>query len=272
VLQRAEGNLGGAKELLSKAGEAHPEDPRVLRELANTLGQSGDVAGARDTWGKLLTVTPTDRDALLHYAVLLWQSGEKERADGMITQALASQTTPDATTEAAAGDYYTFTGRPVEAIERLEKAATLAPEDRARRFALTFGNLRLGKTERAVELARALTTEFPMDVRSWNALAIASATAGDEATAESAFREWLRIAPQDPIAAANFGFFLHQIGRSIEARDLLSDSTAKFPGEGMVWLNYAVVLEALGDKAAANAAKQKADGLLTHEQKESMIH
>jgi Flp pilus assembly protein TadD len=272
VLLRAEGNLTDAKQLVSETTERHPADPRVLRELANTLGQSGDLKGAKDAWGQLLALTPGDPDALLHYSVLLWQNGEKEQADAMITKALAAQTAPNAAIEAAAGDYYTYTGRPVEAIERLEKAVILAPEDRARRFALTFGNLRLGRTAHAVELARSLAHEFPMDVRSWNALAIADASNGDQEGAEAAFREWLRIAPQDPIAAANFGFFLHQCGRSIEARDLLAESTVKFPGEGMVWLNYAVVLEALGDKESANAAKLKADGLLTHEQKESMIH
>jgi len=120
-------------------------------------------------------------------------------------------------------------------------------------------------------VATSLSREFPLDGRSWHALAVARSTSGDRVGAESAFLECLRLSPQDSLAWANFGFFLHKAGRSIEARDLLAKATAKFPDEGMIWTNYAEVLEALKETESAAAARRKADGLLTKEQKQSMI-
>jgi len=127
LLARAEGDVPRAKSLAASALERHPNEPGLFRELAINLGLLGDSAGARDAWGQVLALTPGNPDALLHYAVLVWQGGEKERADALVAEALAAQTKPSLQLETAAGDYYTFTGRPVEALERMEKAASLAP-------------------------------------------------------------------------------------------------------------------------------------------------
>jgi len=271
LLARSEGDVSQAKSLLTSGLERHPEDHRLFRELAITLGLLGDTVGARDAWGKVLALNPGNPDALQHYAVLLWHGGEKERADVVITGALAAQPIPSATLEAVAGEYYTNTGRPTEAIARLEKAVSLAPGDPAKAFALAFANLRAGRPDQALALATVLSRDFPKEGRSWHVLAVAKATTGDRAGAESAFQEWLRIAPQDAIAAANYGFFLHQCGRSVEARNLLAQAAIRFPGEGMVWLNYAVVLESLGEGKSAAVARENAERFLSQGQKQTMI-
>jgi len=97
-------------------------------------------------------------------------------------------------------------------------------------------------------------------------------TSGDRAGAESAFQEWLRgslrkiqwrrrtmdFSSINPVAPWRPGIYW---GRPP------SSST----GEGMIWINYAVVLEALGETGPAASARSKADGLLTTEQKQTMI-
>jgi Flp pilus assembly protein TadD len=242
-----------------------------MRELALTLAKQGDRQGAMNAWAKVLEIVPGDADALRQYAVLLWQNGEQAKADAIIRQALEGQTTPNANLEAAAGDYYTLTGRRAEALQRLEKAATLDPEDRTRDFALASGHLRMGRAQEAADVASRLTRDFPTDVRAWQVLAVAKSILGDRTAAETAYREWLRLAPQDPKGPANFGFFLHQTGRDAEARDLLAQSSVRFPREGMIWLNYATVLDTLGDTQAATAARQQASNLLTAEEKQLLI-
>jgi len=271
LLQREEGNPSGARQTLTEAVERHPDDPRPLRELAVTLAILGDNRGARDAWQRVLGLTPGDPDALRQYAVLLWQNAEPERADAVIRDALAAQSGPNPALEAAVGDYYTLTGRRAEALDQLEKAASLSPGDRTRDIALASGHLRLGRAAEAAELATRLTRDFPTDVRGWQVLAVAKSILGDPAGAETAYREWLRLAPQDPNGPANFGFFLHQTGRTQEARDLLAKSTFQFPDGGMIWLNYAAVLDALGEQEAAAAAKAKASGLLSEEEKQLMV-
>ncbi|MBU6302993.1 MAG: tetratricopeptide repeat protein [Verrucomicrobia bacterium] len=271
ALHRAEGNDSSAREILTETIERNPNDPRPMRELALTLAKQGDRQGAMNAWAKVLEIVPGDADALRQYAVLLWQNGEQAKADAIIRQALEGQTTPNANLEAAAGDYYTLTGRRAEALQRLEKAATLDPEDRTRDFALASGHLRMGRAQEAADVASRLTRDFPTDVRAWQVLAVAKSILGDRPAAETAYREWLRLAPQDPKGPANFGFFLHQSGRDAEARDLLAQSSVRFPREGMIWLNYATVLDTLGDTQAATAARQQASNFLTAEEKQLLI-
>lgn len=271
MLNRKEGDDSEAKDILTSAIRRNPNDPRPLRELAVTLTQEGAFQGASEAWARVLELTPGDSDALRQYAVLLWQGGEKERADAIINQALAAQSTPNAALEAAAGDYFTLTGRRAEALNRLEKAASLAPGDRTRDFALASGHLRSGQTQQAAELAAKLTREFPTDVRPWQVLAVAKSILNDQPAAEAAYREWMRLAPQDPNGPANFGFFLHQSGRNEEAKAFLAESSVKFPNEGVIWLNYSAVLEALGETEAAAAAKRKAADLLSDQEKQLLI-
>lgn len=271
LLQREKGEGSSAKEILLATIKRSPNDPRPLRELAIMLAQEGAVQGASEAWARVLELNPGDADALRQYAVLLWQNGLRERADALIASALASQSSPNAAIEAAAGDYYTLTGRRAEALDRLEKAASLSPGDRTRDFALASGHLRLGRTQEAAELAGRLTREFPSDVRPWQVLAVAKSILGDQPGAEAAYREWLRLAPQDPNGPANFGFFLHQTGRNQEARELFAKCTDQFPNEGVIWLNYSAVLEALGEAEPAAAAKRRATELLTAGQKQLLI-
>ncbi len=271
ILHRAEGKETSAKEMLTQAAERNPNDPRPMRELALTLAQQDDPQGALNAWARVLELSPGDADALRQYAVLLWQNGQQSQADSIMSQALAAQTTPNAALEAAAGDYYTLTGRRAEALNRLEKAASLDPGDRTRDFALASGHLRMGRPQEASDLATKLTADYPTDVRAWQVMAVAKSILGDQPGAEKAYREWMRLAPQDPKGPANFGYFLHQTGRQEEAKTFLAESSAKFPKEGMIWLNYAAVLDALGETQSATEARQRASSLLTNEEKQLLI-
>jgi Tfp pilus assembly protein PilF len=115
-----------------------------------------------------------------------------------------------------------------------------------------------------------MTERFPEDPLAWGALATAAATAAEGAIAEPAFQAWVRLAPTDPDAHSNFGYFLYREGRATQAREVLKRATVQFPGNGLVWLNYAVALEALGEGAAASEARRRADALLTDEQRATL--
>jgi hypothetical protein len=52
---------------------------------------------------------------------------------------------------------------------------------------------------------------------------------------------------------------------------VLGEASRQFPGHGSLWLNYAVVLEALGATAEAREARRHADTLMTPEQRATLV-
>jgi predicted Zn-dependent protease len=231
----------------------------------------GETAVARSGWEAFLAREPAQPDALLHYALLLWHGGERERADAAIVGAIRSQPTPNAQLESALSQYYGITQRHAEALTAARRASELAPGDPVvgTRYALALA--RGGQAATARETALRLTQQFPSQALAWSTLASIAATVGDVQTAERAFRTWLELSPADSNAHANYGLFLHRTGRTPQARTLLEKASRDFPGHGAVWMNYAVVLTALGEVQAAAEARTRAEALLTDEQRALLL-
>lgn len=269
-LCRAGGDVKQAKSILAEMAIEYRSDVRIFRELAITCGAVGDRAGARAAWGHVLTLAPGDTAALINYATLLWQAGERERADAMIQGAMAAQPEPTAALMATTGEYFAQTGRLEPALERMELAAKLAPDRPVWPAAALEWNLRAGKLDRAEQIAADLTRRFPKNPETWHAVALVALAVGDAERAEAAFRDWVRLAPRDPQAHAAYGRFLFETGRKQEAREVLARAAAEFPGDGMVWLHLRAVLESLGEPTAAAEAKQRAEALLTAEQRRAL--
>ncbi len=265
------GELAAARGLLERVIARTPEDNRAYSHLARITDRMGDVEAACAAWKKVLERLPAHPEALFNFARLLWKTGERERADTTITTAIRAQPASSALLESALAQYYQATGRHAEAVAPARRAVELAPEDPmiAYRHVMTIEHAG-GKID-ALDAARQMTVRFPTNPLAWGALATAAAVGGDTSTAESAFKKWLQLAPADPDAHSNWGFFLHKSSRSTEARAVLAKASRDFPGHGMVWLNYSVVLEALGETQPAAEARRKADALLTDEQRATML-
>jgi predicted Zn-dependent protease len=270
LLRARRGDVAAAQRILEKVLEQSPDEPRALLLLARMKEQLGDVSAAQALWEKLLALQPKNAEALLRSALILWRTGDRDRADAVIDSAVRAQPAPSAALESALAEYYSNTGRVGEALESAQRASRLAPDDIGAAFREVMLLLRSGRQAEAERLARTLTRRFPGHPAAWNALASAAATGDDNATAASAFREWLRLAPRDPQAHAGYGLFLYKTGRNVEARGILAQAAHDFPGEGLVWLNYSTVLEALGERAASLEARRKGESLLGPEQRASL--
>ena len=271
LLLRAQGDVIGARNRLIVAVRRQPEHARTQREMALLLTDLGESAQAREAWGRVLALQPGESTALRSYAVLLWEAGGRERADAMIAGMLAAQPAPVARIEAMAGEYFAATDRLSEGIERMEEAVRLAPLDAAIGLKASSMNLRAGRTDRAFELAKQLVERLPGEPAAWQAQAVAAAMAGRTVEAEAAFQQWLRLAPEDPLAYANWGHFLSTIGKAEKAAEVLAIAANRFPGEGLIWLNLSDAQTALGDHEAASAARARAERLIPPEQRQSLV-
>jgi Flp pilus assembly protein TadD len=130
--------------------------------------------------------------------------------------------------------------------------------------------IQAGHHTEALAGAIALSEKFPRHPLVTGALATAAAMANDNLRAESAFKSWVELAPNNPEALSGYGFFLHRSGRDLEARSVLEEGSHRFPSYGVLWLNYAVVLEALGDTQATKA-RQQAARWITDEQRAMLV-
>ncbi|MCP5155575.1 MAG: DUF3857 domain-containing protein [Ectothiorhodospiraceae bacterium] len=270
ALAEARGDFAGARATLDALAQRPGVDPRVLVDRARIVERLGDRAGARTAWEQVLARQPAQPDALYSLAHLLWQDGERQRADAVIAGTIRALPTPSPVLETALSRYYSATGRHRLALDAAERAAGLAPDDPMVAHKRTMAQLGAGEREQALASASAMTARFPDDPLAWSALATAAAVTRHYEAAGPAFERWLALAPTDPNAHSSRGFFLHVTGDDIRARAALAKGVELFPAHGTLWLNYAVVLESLGDPAA-DEARRKATALLTPEDRATLI-
>lgn len=268
-LHELRGDFATARQLLETLVERPDVPPKAFADLARVTERSGDRAAARTAWEQLLQRQPAHPEGLYGLAHLLWLDGERARADRLIIGAVRSQPMPSAVLESVLARYFASTGRPVEALDAARRAAELAPDEPATVRQHVMARMNAGDHSAAATMAQEMTRRFPDDALAWSALAISSAVAGDLAAAAPAFDRWTELAPDDPEAVSSFGYFLHLEGNDARAREVLAKGTRRFPAYGNLWLNYAVVLETLGDPHA-HAARDKANALMTVEQRATL--
>ena len=265
LLHEKLGDLTSARTVLDRVLSLAPNDTGALRSQARITERLGDITAALDVLKKLLTLEPADADGLSSYALLIWKTGDHQRADEVILSAIQAQPTPSPLLQAALSNFYSSTHRFVEAANAARRAAQLAPTNPSFAYRNTMAQARAGHKAVAIVLARGMTEQFPDQTSSWNALAVLSATSDDAGTAEYAFQKWLKIAPNDSEALSGYGFFKYKIGSISEARSILEKASHDFPGDGLVWMNYSVVLASQGETAAANQAREKAKALMSED-------
>lgn len=271
-LHETRGEFAQARALLLTLARDPAAADRVHFDLARVTERIGDTRAARAAWETVLARQPAQPEALFSLARLIWSGGEHAHADAVITGAIAAQPAASPALESTLARYYLATGRAAEALGPARRATALAPQDPQLAYQLTMALLAAGDRVAALDEARSMTTRFSESPLAWGALATSAATANDAEQAEPAFRNWLRLAPTDSSAHSNYGFFLHREGRDAAARDVLEKATRSFPADGNLWLNLAVVLEALGEEAAAREARRQADALLTDEQRATLVN
>ncbi len=258
-----EGKFAEAREEAQKLLEEDPNDFAVLWLLAGIAEQDGSRAGIFLAWQRLLAAHPSHPDALLRYALQLWDDGQREKAESVLFAAREAQPTPSPQIEFALSNFLDAVGRKEDAVEPARRAAELAPDDPrfAHRYAMALSAA--GDSRGALEEAQRFEERHPGHPLALSAVALAATDLGENRVAEPAFRKWIDAEPGNDRAAANYGLFLLRAGHPEEARTVLRDATRRFPRSGTAWLYYSASLMAAGEVSEAADARKKAEALMS---------
>lgn len=270
LMEEQLGRFGNARNRYEQILSRQPNDVEVLTALGRVAKAMEDIPAARAAWEKVMAVDPTNGSVLRQHGSLLWTTGDKGQADEAVRKMVREGLAPNASLEMAYGEYFNDTGRPLLALEPFQRAAVLAPTDPRIVHGLVMALIRAGRKAEALDVAQKLvkTQNHPL---AWRALSLAAANVGIDGEAVRGFQGWFDLRPGDPDAVACYGYFLRRAGRSAEARPIMARAVREFPGNGLLWLNYAAVLESLGETQAAAEANKNADALLPPSQRSLLV-
>lgn len=149
------GDDGGAIRAFSNAVALQPENAQALFFLATTLERAGDSQGALTAYRKVIAIQPDSYKGHLGLGAMLLKRGGTDAEEGLKELLVALRLNPNVyEARVALGRALVTLGRPLDAIEHLERAAELAPENPEPHYQLSLAYRRLGrKAEAAAQAA-----------------------------------------------------------------------------------------------------------------------
>ncbi len=233
----------------------------MLIALGRLVERMGDTGAAWRAWEKVLALWPAEPEALQHRSLILWRSGEAERADREFLAVVDAQPIRSASLEEKLSEYYYISNRPEMAVLHARRALGAAPNDLIYLHGLAQSLLQNSDASGALETCHQMVELYPTAPLGWADLAAAQTAVNDRAGAVETFQKWISLAPSNPLPRLQFATLLQGNGEVSEARSVLEKAALDLPKEGEVWRNYAGLLEKLNDPLAAEA-RLKAQALL----------
>ncbi|MFN2387306.1 MAG: tetratricopeptide repeat protein [Thermoanaerobaculia bacterium] len=117
-----------ARALYEKALAAVPENPAILKGIAQTYAGEGNKEKAVETLRKVTEADPADSESRILLASLLLEGGKLEEGKAML-EALPEGAVKDAGVYANVGILFMNKAKPADAAAYLTKAIVLAPAD-----------------------------------------------------------------------------------------------------------------------------------------------
>lgn len=189
-------------------------DPRLREALGHH--QAGRLDDALRLYDAVLADDPEQFDALNLSGALALQRGEPGRAVDRLERAVAAH--PDGVDAWCHLGLALLAGRePEAAVAPLERALSLDPELAQARVGLARAMLDAGRLQEAMVHATRSAKDAPGHVGAWRVLAEACEARDDQAGCANAYRQALRLAPDDPEIHYNLGLALDRQGDWAEA-------------------------------------------------------
>jgi tetratricopeptide (TPR) repeat protein len=187
-----------AREQIAK----HPDDAQAYRDLATALEAGKHPDEAIAPLEKYRALRPKDTDALGELASLYLTKADRARLEATNVQQQAGAAgaatifTPDPSSKI--GQAYSGSADPLTGADPINKAVQTLVNDRASKSysAMTAAY------KKAVSVYKSITSATPRDPNAWFQLAQASEASSDTASAITAYKRFLELAPDDPNAAA----------------------------------------------------------------------
>ncbi len=282
------------RELLTRARELAPEDPRVAAAEADLELTAGDLDAAAAAVTRLERLAPGSPAALRYRARLLRQQGKTEEAIVILEHMTAAYPSVTSLWELAEAELHSgridvarrhlarglelepnnrkllaklaqvevVNGDPREAERLFRELATREPDP------LNFSNLGLacllqGKMEQALEAYEAADRLAPMDAVTVMSIADCQLLLGDEATARKTYERAMDLA--EPLATSDRVTYLGvraqclaHLGRAREAIQAVQEELQLAPRDPTAYLDAALAYALLGDRTTAIVHAEKA--------------
>lgn len=148
------GDDSGAISAFQTATKLQPANPQALFFLATTFERSGDTENALIAYRKLVNLRPEIFEGHLGLGVLLVKRGGSATVEGLKELLRALEINPNLyEARVALGRALIASGKALEAVDHLQRAAQLAPENPEPHYQLSLAYRRLGRNEEAAAQA-----------------------------------------------------------------------------------------------------------------------
>jgi tetratricopeptide (TPR) repeat protein len=248
IVQIAQGRRDDAEATLRRAVSLSPKETQTHLALGNFYWSLGRTQQAEQAFEGALKVEPANLQANRFMASLKFSTGRRAEAETYLRR--IADSSKDASGALGLVDYYLMTGRPKDAIARLEAipdggkipgvmlrlarahaAASEQPKARALVDEILKANakdadaqllkgqllLQDGQRDEAFQAVRAATAANPSSPNAQFALGRMYADRGDNAAAQAAFREVLRINPRAAAAQVQLARLQAQAGQPADS-------------------------------------------------------
>jgi predicted O-linked N-acetylglucosamine transferase (SPINDLY family) len=204
-------------------------DPRLREALAHH--QDGRLEDAGRLYEAVLADDPEQFDALNLSGALALQRGDAQRAVGRRERAVAMRPgVADAWCHL--GLAREAAGEPAAAVAPLERALAVDPSLGLARAGLARALLDTGRLREAMVHATRAARDAPGHVGAWRVLAEACEARDDQAGCDNAYRQALKLAPDDPELHYNLGLALDRQGNWPQALECYQRALAIQPDLG----------------------------------------
>jgi len=220
---------GSGCRLVNRHSAVPQQQLAEARRLSNeglSAADQQDLAGAEALLGQAVKRCPTDIDARRHYAAVLWQRGE-----------------------------------PMKALEQINEALRLAPDDVPLCLAGGRMTMELGLLDDADRLASAALRAAPQSADAWHLQGQVALARGRDEAALADFHHGLAIAPDDRGLLLDTAEVYRRLGRPRRALSTLAalgESYGPQQTPGLVLALEGMALEALGRTDDARDSYQAA--------------
>ncbi len=192
VVYRDVGQLDRALREAREARSLAPQDVQTLLLVAELEYRVGDFAAAESSAREGLRLAPHRTDVRELLARVLYQRGDLDEAVALAREVLADQEQPNM--HVLLGRVAGQRGDDVEAIQHLERAVELRPQEAEWRFALARLLISMGRTDQGCNHLLGVVGSDPEHSAAWTALGHCRLALDDAASAARAFERALETA------------------------------------------------------------------------------